>query len=164
MYVCKSCSHFQGYLQEIPVLLPASGIMAMPIPHDVFKHILSFKDPTKQVGVKGGIKAPSCVWYTWKQRHSAPTGAIIRKRSVDVVRTFKKVTSEWQDHFAPEGFERGKVFSLWKTSSRYWLNDNYDRNPWDSEADETCPTRIGELSEQCEPCGPDLELYHIISG
>ena len=157
MYVCKSCSHFQGYLQEIPVLLPASGIMAMPIPHDVFKHILSFKDPTKQVGVKGGIKAPSCVWYTWKQRHSAPTGAIILKRSVEVVRTFEKVISA-------NGFERGEIFSLWKSSSRFWRHDDYDRDPWDPESDETFPTRIGELSEQCEPCGSDLELYNIIRG
>ena len=31
----------------------------MYLPHDVFGLILSFKDPTRQVGVKGGIKTDS---------------------------------------------------------------------------------------------------------
>ena len=31
----------------------------MRFPHDVFRLILSFKDPTQQVGVKGGIKTDS---------------------------------------------------------------------------------------------------------
>ena len=74
-----------------------------------------------------------------------------------MVRTFEKVISA-------NGFERGERFSLWQSNSRYWLNDDYDRNSWDLESDETFPTRIGELSEQCEPCGPDLELYNSISG
>ena len=49
-----------------------------------------------------------------------------------------------------------KRFSLLKTRSRYWLRSDDDR---DSEADETCPTRLVEMSWQCEACGPDLELY-----
>ena len=133
--------------------------MTMTIPHDVFKHILSFKDPTKQVGVKGGIKAPSCVFYTWKERHSAPTDAMILKYCTDNVRVYKKDVPEWQGSWAPPGFEILKRFSLWETGSRYWLNNDYDRDPYDWDVDETFPTRIGKLSMQCEPCGPDLALY-----
>ena len=129
--------------------------MAMLIPHDVLKHILSFKDPTKQVGAKGGIKAPSCVWYTWNQRLSAPRGAIIldygpKRELVNVL--YKEYS---------RGVMHVKRFSLLKTRSRYWLRSDDDR---DSEADETCPTRLVEMSLQCEACGPDLELYNVIRG
>ena len=47
------------------------------MPLDIMRYILTFKDPTNEVGVPGGIKAPSCVWYTWDHRLSAPRGAII---------------------------------------------------------------------------------------
>ena len=139
--------------------------MAMLIPHDVFKHILSFKDPTKQVGVKGGIKAPSCVWYTWNQRRLAPRGAIILKYSDD--RLFFSPTS-WIDNQALHVYEKHgwrdhlKYFALWKTRSRYWHRD--DDRALLSEADETCPTRLVEMSLQCEACEPDLELYNVIRG
>ena len=57
---------------------------------DIMRHILTFKDPTKQVGVRGGIKAPSCVFYSWKQRNSAPMGAMVMrdyKNDVCVMKT-----------------------------------------------------------------------------
>ena len=59
------------------------------MPFDIMRHILTFKDPTKQVGVRGGIKTPSCVFYSWKQRNSAPDGAMVIKAYQTNVCVFK---------------------------------------------------------------------------
>ena len=137
---------------------PPGRLMAFQkkMPLDIMRYILTFKDPTNEVGVPGGIKAPSCVWYTWDQRLSAPRGAIILKYSQkrELVEVLYK-EYRWGDLL------RAKRFLLLKTRSRYWLRSDDDR---DSDADKTCPTRLIEMSLQCAPCGPDLELYNIIRG
>ena len=61
---------------------------------DIMRHILTFKDPTKQVGVRGGIKAPSCVFYSWKQRNSAPMGAMVMRDYKNDVCVFQ-TTRSW---------------------------------------------------------------------
>ena len=45
------------------------------IPHAVFNHILSFKDPTQQVGVRGGIQTDSA-------RAMSPLYGIVLKRAL----------------------------------------------------------------------------------
>ena len=77
---------------------------------DIMRHILTFKDPTKQVGVRGGIKAPSCVFYSWKQRNSAPDGAMVMKAYQTNVCVFKKHAAGYIDLGAPNGYQVVKRF------------------------------------------------------
>ena len=91
-----------------------SLVMVMFLPHVVFKHILSFKDPTKQVGVQGGVNEPACVWYTWKERWTAPVGAIIMRynRNRAYVCVYAQMHTEGGHNFL-----RIISFSLWNARS-----------------------------------------------
>ena len=67
------------------------------IPHAIFKHILSYKDPRYEK-VRSGIRAPPCVFYSWEQRHSAPDGAMILEYSPDFGILFRQ---KWQNPVDP---------------------------------------------------------------
>ena len=129
---------------------PASFVMVMYLPHEVFKHILSFKDPARQVGVKGGVQAPSCVWYTWKERWTAPVGGLILKYRQDglTVNVYKKSKNVRGRTF----FLRIRRFSLETVRFNDRMMNDY-MEPHNSDVDGTCSTRICELALQCEPCG-----------
>ena len=86
---------------------------------------------------------------------------MILKYCTDNVRVYTKDVPEWQGSWTPPGFEILKRFSLWETGSRYWLNNDYDRDPYDWNVDETFPTRIGKLLMQCEPCG-ECQLNQLL--
>ena len=135
--------------------------MAMLIPHDVFKHILSFKDPTKQVGVKGGIKTDSAQCMPIDNssycgpRADAPLFMHIMGTSVHYGRG--------QGVFRPNWKYEGR----WGCSISIYSADNTVDIVFDTTR---CCLPDGlvkppsELWLQCEPCGPDLELYNVIRG
>ena len=123
--------------------------MAMLIPRDVFKHILSFKDPTKQVGVKGGIQT-------------------------DSARAMPRHCDEADyAYFVMTRYEHST-----KTSLYIWDTDDIDSNvlPRDWEfiaepiqeyillSEPLVERPPSELWLQCDACGPDLELYNVMRG
>ena len=99
--------------------------------------ILSYKDPTRQVGVKGGIQtdSASCVPV-------APNG------SYEWYKPYYRREVEWHNG------ARHVYIEIWKMvlgeeseSARFRVIPMRQQN-----------TRLVELPLQCEACGPDLEL------
>ena len=127
------------------------------LPFDVFRHILSFKDPTRQVGVKGGIKTDSAsamppyfdprdvspVWALW------PDGVVMTRRDM---------------YYTSRG--RRSFLFIWDTDE---VGDLAQRYPWDGTmvqefemSSKPLERPPSELWLQCESCGPDLELYDML--
>ena len=127
------------------------------LPHDVERHILSFKDPTRQVGVKGGIKTDSASamppYFEPLSGGYAPADIVMTRRDV--------ITSRGL---------RGFLY-IWDTDEMFEDPNDVDwlRNPWrdtmvqefemSSKPLERPPS---ELWLHCEACGPDLELYDLL--
>ena len=132
----------------------------MLIPHDVFKHILGFKDPTKQVGVKGGIKTDSaqCMPIDESSYFGARADAALFILNLGTSVHYGKGQGVFRPNFKHEGYGRQiNIYSEDDTvdivfdTARCCLPDGLVKPP-------------SELWWQCEPCGPDLELYNVIRG
>ena len=132
--------------------------MPMYIPRYVLNHILSFKDATKQVGVKGGIKTDSAQCmpideYSYcGSRADAPL--FIRNTGAIIHHGYGKET------FRPN-WKRGGQVNL--GIHIYSADDTVDIvfNTFDCSLPNP-PKR--DLWLQCEARGPDLELYDIMRG
>ena len=133
----------------------------MYLPHDVFRLILSFKDPTRQVGVKGGIKTDSArampiergaetrrlnAQLNWDRILVEGKLYFVRLQSMGwiehthyfIFRGKRATSREGEDIEGQGGSELIKEFKL--TSN--------DRRP-----------PASELWLQCEACGPDLFVH-----
>ena len=128
--------------------------MPMYIPHDVFKHILSFKDPRYKL-VRGGGKTPSA----WAMPFE--TGAFMDLRNPwdgNTLFIWNQGAIEHhgkgQRQFIPNRMTGGHchniiIYSLYDTvdivfdTARCCLPNPPKRDLW----------------LQCEACGPDIELY-----
>ena len=98
------------------------------------------------------------MFYTWAQRRLAPDGAMILHSRVNL-RVYQKDDSAAR--CVPAGFKWQRIFD--------WFNFRdgplpprsieIDLEPFSDDADWTCPTRLYNMSLQCEACGPDLVLY-----
>ena len=133
----------------------------MLIPHDVFKHILSFKDPTKQVGVKGGIKTDSARAMPLNEdlRDDAifplPLNTMWIKNGSENI-----YHGEGQTKFVLREPDCGafKYIFIWQED--LYAND-FDTRPCTHQPgfQDFLVKPPSDLWLQCEACGPDLELY-----
>ena len=124
------------------------------VPHDVFRHILSFKDPRYE-NVRSGASKPC--WRPWDRRFEEPRDYTILGHYAELLhqnpqfRVYEHgVSSAEEKHFHIVGaVER--------------LEDHLDGLYWAGETvPENLPLTLDELSLQCEACGPDLELYDML--
>ena len=133
----------------------------MRCPHDIFRHILSYKDPRYERVRSGGDpfgKTPTRVWYTLREyRKSRRYPLIVRRCSGDITVYNERIPrdtlfwNETEDEFRVE------------STSRLELRMNPDMfDSGDEGADYKCPRKLADVSLQCEACGPDLELYDML--
>ena len=148
------------------------------IPHDVFRYILSFKDPTKQVGVKGGVQTDSATCVPVDFEYPPVLGKIYYGRRwrrdfwgsycefIDLwayVYPNNIISAEWQSCF--------KSFRV-NTLGRYMREQEPEKHEkalklqtaeWTRLGMEWCDEGSGPHQDalwlQCEACGPDIELY-----
>ena len=140
----------------------------MYLPHDVFKHILSFKDPTKQVGVKGGIKTDSARAMPWNEdlidhpqeaMFPLPLNAMWIKNHSERI-----YHGEGQTKFVLH-YPEYEDFHYITIEEVYWpdfhLYVDFDTLPCTQQSDlnDWLVKPASDLWLQCEACGPDLELY-----
>ena len=139
------------------------------LPHDVFRLILSFKDPRYERARNGDPyeATPARVWATWKEfeenrsRYTSllpdPTYArriVVRKCEFLMVYTgfsnFEFVERRIGGEYAVQSIE-DRLNYLRK-----------DPDELETLADAHYTKRIGKLFWRCEACGPDLELYEMM--
>ena len=128
------------------------------IPNDVFRHILTFKDPTKQVGVKGGIKTGSAQCMPYYEFGSYNLDEMeeelfIWNKSAIVHR------GTGQSSFVPRS-TCGNYPLIWIYSMCGYVNYAFNT----SRCCNSLESPASDLWMHCEACGPDLELYNIIRG
>ena len=135
------------------------------IPHEIFKHILSYKDPRyEKVRAPGDpfLKSPSRVWYTVNEF----------KRQKEVPLTIFRQRDE------SEGYGYNPWITLGVRNNPYWRGYNYrhfkaregirdiemrmdpDMYIIRGDADKTCPRKLAEMSMQCEACGDEDLFVH----
>ena len=125
-------------------------------PHDIFRHILSFKDPRYERVRSGGDpfgKTPTRVWYTRREYLGLTDGikrtpAIIRYTHPVEIITYRRYFAWWHDDTEnPFEVERG-IWILEKmlVPDMYAVSDN--------GADEKCPRKLADMWLQCEACDP----------
>ena len=139
------------------------------LPLDIARHILSFKDPTRQVGVKGGIKTDSASAmpinvYDESARLGVYAGCV-GNCMVEGKMYYSRV--------------EGQAYSILQTDITIWQGAEagyFDRNRIVDGQPGGSGKRIksfkvqshdylrppSELWLQCEACGPDLELYDML--
>ena len=126
----------------------------MRCPHDIFRHMLSFKDPHYEHVRSGGDpfgKTPTRVWYTWREYCGADgvkrTPAISRCSNPVVITTYSRYFAWWHDDTQLQ-FEVAQGIRL--------LELRMNPDMFDEGADYKCPRKLAEVSLQCDACGPDL--------
>ena len=128
------------------------------LPHDIFKHVLSFKDPRYERVMNGNpyMATPTRVFFTKDEACGANNPTLFRHHDetdlspyVDVHFYINEI-GEYGSWFSPMQFIRHLENSM---------NPIIDS---DDEADDVikCSNKVAKMSMQCEACGPDLELYH----
>ena len=116
------------------------------LPHTLFKHILSFKDPTQQVGVRGGIQTDSARAMP-PHYDEADYADLVLTRYEASTRTFLYIWDTEDIDMYPKVLPRDLHFTA-DPIQEYILHSNpLERPP-------------SELWLHCDACGPDLELYH----
>ena len=130
------------------------------LPQDVFKRILSFKDPRYERVMTGTpyMATPTRVFYTRDEVCNDTIPALFRHHDENDLSPYADVLIITFDFD-----ERGILFSPMQVIRHL----ESIKNPIidsDDETDETgdvikCSIKATEMSLQCEPCGPDLELY-----
>ena len=139
------------------------------LPLDVFRHILSYKDPRYERVRSGGDpfgKTPTRVWYTRREYFGFADGV---KRTPAIIRY------DPEYHWNPVVITTYSRYSAWWHVDTEWrfkvsqgirrleLRMNPDMFDSDDEgADYKCPRKLADVSLQCEACGPDLELYDML--
>ena len=144
------------------------------LPFDVFRHILSFKDPTRQVGVKGGIKTDSASAMPINVEDLGVYAGSGARALVSVMVEGKMYYSrdEAQVYSSQVYSYLFAHISIWRGTQASWHADNriVDGQPGGRGKciksfkvqyhDYLRPP--SELWLQCEACGPDLELYDML--
>ena len=136
------------------------------VPHDIFRHILSFKDPRYEKVMAPGDgfgKTPTRVWHTRREYIGRADGvcrtpAIVRYDDgcslLPVVKivVYKRYEEWWHDH-EQYPFRVNRGINMLERSI------NPDLYDYDGRADECCFRTHAEMSLQCEACGPDLFVH-----
>ena len=116
------------------------------IPHDIFRHILGFKDPRYEY-VRNGGEAPTCVWRPWSRRFEETTYYNVRFGN------YIEEEYPFFDVYGPN--DEHRRFNGARAVERL------EEDRMDNYSDLTyCP--LVQISMQCEACGPDLELYQML--
>ena len=140
------------------------------LPLDIMRYILTFKDPTKQVGVKGGIKTDSA---RAMPLHADLIDNIHQEAIFPLPRKTMWINNgsehiyhgEGQTKFVPhepdcEGFNYIYIEQEYHRHFDLYYNA-FDTRPCTQNpgyADHLIKPH-SDLWLQCEACGPDLELY-----
>ena len=125
-------------------------------PHDIFRHILSFKDPRYERVRSGGDpfgKTPTRVWYTRREYLGLTDGikrtpAIVRYSNPVVITTYRHGLTWWQNN-------EERLFEISRGLRRLELRmnpDMFDRS--DNGAAEGCSRKLADMWLQCEACDP----------
>ena len=133
-----------------------SCVTMVRCPHDIFCHILSFKDPRYEHVHRGGDpfgKTPTRVWYTRREYKGLTDGikrtpAIVRYSNPVVITTYRHGLTWWQNNME-------RPFEVSRGIRRLELrmnSDMFDRS--DNGADEKCLRKLADMSLQCEACDP----------
>ena len=154
------------------------------LPDDVERRILSFKDPTRQVGVKGGIKTDSASAMPINVEDEAHRLGVI----VDTWRVTTSCMVKDRLYYSREeygdvlnlGLEPRVLITIWRGEhyrSRYVDGQpggggrcikNFKVSPITVKGDpyydeeDLQDRKLRRMSRQCEACGPDLELYDML--
>ena len=132
------------------------------LPHDVFRYILSFKDPRyERARSSHYLATPTRVWYTYDEHRKM----IHPEPPHDVLYFY---------HGPPpilrQGPERQLPEENWATPSKVHITvfeksvveyDEWSERRFRGFIERSGP-RLDETSLQCEACGPDLELYEMM--
>ena len=133
----------------------------MRVSHDVFRHMLSYKDPTRQVGIKGGIKTDSAsAWpinvddelallQIWHIGQIMVEGKLYYSREEHRNFTHICIWKGVRALFGADGIVDGQPGGDYKRIKSFKLHSRDNLRP---------------PSLQCEACGPDLTLYDYIPG
>ena len=144
------------------------------IPHEIFKHILSYKDPTRQVGIKGGIKTDSArAWpinvademkrlNKWgDSREYMIEGQLYYDRDPPIEQYHCFNSFEWEitiwksEQLNSCGYFDGQLGGWGKRINSF---SKIKETPNYSDLVAKCPDTIAEMSMQREACG-DEELF-----
>ena len=133
------------------------------LPHDVFRYILSFKDPRyERARSSHYLATPTRVWYTGAERqHTIQLGA---PHDVDDVHWgFPFILRLGPERQLPEEYIQ---IPLWQVYITVFEKCVHSRGGWSEKRcygfNERSGPRLDETSLQCEACGPDLELYEMM--
>ena len=139
------------------------------LPHDVFRLILSFKDPRYERVRSGGDpfgKTPTRVWYTKREYRGRMDGvtrtpAIIYygRTATSIVPSIeicvhKRYFTWWHADSVNTFRVSNGIWTLGRTLHPTFYTSDDDNFP--------CAPLPVALSLQCEACGPDLELYQML--
>ena len=148
------------------------------LPLDVFRHILSFKDPTRQVGVRGGIQTASArmlpPYVEPLSGEVAPDATVMTRREVATCRGRRAILYIWDledavstplhpdmiDGVRRAGFDQYDMTMIIEGLRGPWRDTIAREFHMGSESLER--TNLSELCLHCEACGPDLELYDML--
>ena len=155
--------------------------MTRYIPHAVFRHILGFKDPTQQVGVRRGIKTdsasamPLCVHAEMNRldvEDYEPVTACMVQDKLYYSRTMESYTASYNwvcEDSDPQGDGEIKIWRGMRSTSRYRSSFVDGQLGGDGKIIKrfvvTSRDNLRQPSElwlQCEACGADLELYQML--
>ena len=127
------------------------------LPQDIFKRILSFKDPRYERVMNGDpyMATPTRVFYTrdeFRINHNTP--AICRHADENDFSRYIDV------HFYIHVINEAGLFLSPMQHIRH-LESSMDPIDSDDASDDVirCSLKVAKMSLQCEACGPDLELY-----
>ena len=127
------------------------------LPHDIFKRILSFKDPRYERVMNGDpyMATPSRVFYTEGEfRTNRNKPVIFRHADEDDFSRYIDV------HLYIHDINEAGLFFSPMQYIRH-LESSMDPIDSDDETDDviSCSPKVAKTTLQCEACGPDLELY-----
>ena len=116
----------------------------MYLPHDVFRRMLSFKDPRYEK-VRSGASKPC--WRPWSRRFEEPRNFKVCGHYIEF--------DEYPE-FRVYGVQDKRFHSAKAVED---LEDRLDGLYWMGETPTNRPPTLAQLSLQCEACGDDLFVH-----
>ena len=135
------------------------------LPHDIFKHVLSFKDPRYERVMNGNpyMATPTRVFATTYEEYRRYNRVLPLLRRIEApLPSDPELLGIWHDVFDFRNIndaERDLRLDCLEYIARLEVKlhpQDYYRKPDDAIK---CSYKAIEMSLQCEACGPDLELY-----
>ena len=134
------------------------------LPHDIFKHVLSFKDPRYERVMHGNpyMATPTRVFVITKKEFHRYNKVLPWLQRIEFERHHEgpdelpKILHKV--HYYRDTERNLRLDSMWhirRLEAKMHPQDYY-RKPDDAIK---CSYKAIEMSLQCEACGPDLELY-----